>query len=105
MPLPLPGVIILSMSTLFSDTRPEAEQILIELLKKTPPWRKIEMVGQMNMAVKTMMISGLKVRFPHDPPELIQRRLADLLLGPELAAKVYGPIEETKQVIPMEESK
>ncbi|MGE5221575.1 MAG: hypothetical protein ACM3PY_04000 [Omnitrophica WOR_2 bacterium] len=84
------------MSALFSDTRPEAENILIELLKKTPPWRKIEMVGQMNMAVKTVMISGLKDRFPQDPPEVIQRRLADLILGPEMAAKVYGVIEENK---------
>lgn len=84
------------MSALFSDTRREVENILIELLKKTPPWRKIEMVGQMNMAVKTMMISGLQDRFPQDPPEVIQRRLADLILGPEMAAKVYGVIEENK---------
>jgi hypothetical protein len=82
------------MSALFPDTRPEAEAVLIRLLREMPPWRKIEMVGQMNLAVKTMMISGLKARFPHDPPELIQRRLADLLLGAELAEKVYGAIEE-----------
>ena len=82
------------MSTLFSDTNPEAEAVLIRLLRQAPPWRKLEMVGQMNEAVKTMMRSGLKERFPQDTPEMIQRRLADLLLGAELAQKVYGPLQE-----------
>lgn len=49
------------------------------------------MVGQMNLTVKTLAISGLKTRFPNDTPEILRRRLADLILGPELALKVYGP--------------
>ena len=82
------------MSILFADTHPEAEAVLIRLLREAPPWRKLEMVGQMNEAVKTMMRSGLRERFPKDSPEILQRRLADLLLGAELASKVYGPIPE-----------
>jgi hypothetical protein len=82
------------MTTLFPDTNPKAEAILIRLLREAPPWRKLEMVGQMNEAVKTMMRSGLKERFPNDTPEMLQRRLADLLLGTELAQKVYGPLTE-----------
>jgi hypothetical protein len=81
------------MSTLFPDTHPEAEKVLIELLRQTPPWRKMEMVGQMNETVKTLMMSGLRSRYPDEPPEKLRRRLADLLLGPELAAKAYGPLE------------
>lgn len=68
--------------------------MLIRLLRETPPWRKLEMVGQMNEAVKTMITSGLRERNPYDTPELIQRRMADLLLGPELAVKVYRPLPE-----------
>ena len=82
------------MSTLFPDTHPEAEAVLIRLLRQAPPWRKLEMVGQMNEAVKTMMLSGLIARFPLDTPETLRRRLADLLLGAELAQKVYGPLPE-----------
>lgn len=52
------------------------------------------MVWQLNDVVKTMMLAGLRDRYPDDPPEKIRRRLADLLLGPELAAKVYGPFKE-----------
>jgi hypothetical protein len=31
------------MSTLFPDTRPEAEAVLIRLQREAPPWRKLEM--------------------------------------------------------------
>ncbi len=82
------------MSVLFPDTRPEAEAILIDLLRNAPSWRKLEMVAQMNEAVKTMMFIGLKRRYPQDPPALLHRRLADLILGSELASRVYGPIRE-----------
>jgi hypothetical protein len=82
------------MSALFPDTRPEAEKVQIELLRQAPVWRKLEMVGQINEAVRTMALSGLKWRYPDEPAELIQRRLADLLLGKELAEKVYGPLVE-----------
>jgi hypothetical protein len=82
------------MSVLFPDTRPEAEAVLIDLLRQAPSWRKLEMVAQMNETVKTMMLSGLKRRYPQDPPVLLHRRLADLLLGSELASRVYGPLRE-----------
>jgi len=85
------------MTALFPDTNPKAEAVLIGLLRQAPPWRKLEMVGQMNEAVKTMMRSGLKERFPQDTPETLQRRLADLLLGAELAQKVYGPLSEAQR--------
>jgi hypothetical protein len=82
------------MARLFSDTDSKIEELQIDLLRRAPPWRKLEMVWQMNAAVRIMALSGLRARHPEDPPELIQRRLADLLLGSELAARVYGPLEE-----------
>ncbi len=32
------------MSALFTDTRSEAEDVQIELLRQAPPWRKLELV-------------------------------------------------------------
>jgi hypothetical protein len=81
------------MSTLFPDTHPEAEKVLIELLRKAPPWRKLEMVGQLNRTVRTLALNGLMLRYPVDSPVKLRRRLADLLLGSELAEKVYGPLD------------
>jgi len=78
------------MSTLSADTRPEAEHVQIELLRQTPSWRKLQMVGEMNQTVRTLALSGLRQRFPHATDTELRRRLADLLLGEELAAQVYG---------------
>ena len=77
--------------SLFPDTRPEAEAILIELLRQAPPWRKVSMVAELNRAVRTFALGGLRARHPDANPDVLRRRLADLLLGPAVAAQVYGP--------------
>ncbi len=82
------------MSTLSSDTSPQAERVLIELLRQAPAWRKLEMVGQLNETVKILALTGLRQRYPHASPEELRRHLADLLLGPELALRIYGPLPE-----------
>jgi len=81
------------MSILFPDTDPETERVLVELLRSAPAWRKLEMVGQINEAVRILALSGLRSNYPDDSPERLRRRLADLLLGAELAAKAFGPLE------------
>lgn len=81
------------MTRLFPDTDPRAEKVLLDLLRQASPARKLEMVAQGNAMVRQLMMVGLRERYPDDPPERLKRRLADLLLGPELALKVYGPLE------------
>jgi len=83
------------MTRLFPDTSPEAEAVLIEGLRRLPPWRKLEMVGQLNRTMRQLLLIGLRQRYPEASPQELRRRLADLLLGPELAARVYGPLEAT----------
>ncbi len=80
------------MGTLLYDTRPEAEEVQLELLRRAPPWRKLELVGQLNQMAGMLALSGLRQRHPQATPEELHRRLADLLLGPKLAAQVYGPL-------------
>jgi hypothetical protein len=82
------------MTALFPDTHPEAEAVLIRLLREAPPWRKLEMVDQLNQSVKMLALAGLQQRYPKDSEDQLRRRLADLLLGDELALKVYGPLLE-----------
>jgi hypothetical protein len=78
------------MTALFSDTTPEAEQVLIELLRRAPVTRKLEMLGQMNAAARQLALRGLQARHPEATEAQLQRYLADLLLGPELATRAYG---------------
>ena len=82
------------MVTLSADTSPHIEQIQIERLRQMPPWRKLALVAEMNRTVRDLALAGLRHRHPHDTLAQRQRRLADLLLGPELAARVYGPVPE-----------
>ena len=82
------------MRTQSPDTSPEAERVLIQLLRQAPAWRKLRMVEDTNRSVKDLLMTGLRQRFPHDSPATLRRRLADLWLGPQLSALAYGPLLE-----------
>lgn len=79
------------MSGLFPDTTPAAERVQIDLLRSAPAWRKLRAMDQLNQSVWLLALSGLRQRYPQASPEELRRRLADLVLGPELAQRVYGP--------------
>jgi|WetSurMetagenome_2_1015567.scaffolds.fasta_scaffold336516_2 hypothetical protein len=78
------------MSALFPDTDPKMEAIQIEIIRRLPAWKKIAMVDSLNETVKTLAISGLRERHPDATPQQIHRMLAELMLGADLAQKVYG---------------
>ncbi len=82
------------MSDLFSDTRPEAEDVYVRLLRETPSWRKLELVDQLNQSVKIFVLAGLKQSYPDASDAQLQRSLAELLLGEELADKAYGVLHK-----------
>jgi hypothetical protein len=82
------------MVEILSDTRPEVTKIQMDLLRKASPARRLALLAQMNQTVKVLALAGLRSNYPDETSEQLHRRLADLLLGPELACKVYGPVVE-----------
>ena len=82
------------MKTLSPDTHPAIERLQIERLRQMPSWRKMALMAEMNQSVRTLALAGLRQRHPDDTPAQRRRRLADLVLGPQLAACVYGPLPE-----------
>ena len=78
------------MSALSSDTNPKIEALQIEFIRRMPAWKKFSMVDSLNETVRTLAVSGIKQRHPEAAPAQIQRMLADLMLGAELARKVYS---------------
>lgn len=76
------------------DTHPEIQRLQIERLRQLPAWRKLALMADMGETVRILALAGLRQRYPDDPPALRRRRLAHLMLGPELAARVYGPQPE-----------
>ena len=79
---------------MLSDTHPEIEAVQLQLLRQAPAWRKANMLGQMYETVKQLAYQGLRKRHPEFSEIELRRRLADLLLGDNLAHQVYGPIEK-----------
>jgi hypothetical protein len=77
------------MSVLSSDTHLKMERMQIEFIRRMPAWKKFAVVDGLNETVKTLAMSGIKQRHPNATPQQIQRMLAELMLGAELARKVY----------------
>jgi hypothetical protein len=81
------------MATPPSDTDPVAHRVQIELTRRAPVWRKLQLMAQLNELVRGLALSGLRERYPDARPEELRRPLAELLLGPELATAAYGPLD------------
>jgi hypothetical protein len=84
------------MSALFSDTNPKMEALQIELWRQASPTRKMHMLAQLNASARLLALTGLRSRFPGASEAELHRKLADLLLGEELAYKVYGDSRHAK---------
>ncbi|HET9589914.1 MAG TPA: hypothetical protein VFO91_14105 [Anaerolineales bacterium] len=81
------------MSSLYSDTHPKVEALQIELWRQASPTRKMHMLAQLNASARMLALAGLRSRYPNATETELRRRLADLLLGEELARKVYGELK------------
>ena len=78
------------MAVLPSDTHPAAEKVQIEILRSMPLAQRFRLLNELIVTGRILSLSSLKERFPKAGPEELRRRLATLLLGPELATTVYG---------------
>ena len=73
------------------DTSPEAAKVQLEIYRDMTAERKLELVEDANHTARELALAGLAQRYPDDSLELLHRRLFDLVLGPELAERAYGP--------------
>ncbi|MCO5191227.1 MAG: hypothetical protein M9918_23945 [Anaerolineae bacterium] len=73
-----------------SDTASAAEAVLFKLLAETPTWRKFELLDDLNRSARILAMAGLRRRHPNASESELRRRLADLMLGAELAEHLYG---------------
>jgi predicted component of type VI protein secretion system len=84
------------MSALFSDTHPKMEALQIQLWRQASPTRKMQMVAQLNQSARLLALAGLRSQYPQANEAELHRRLAGLLLGEEIAYKVYGELPHAK---------
>lgn len=53
------------MLPLSPDTSPDAQCVLIRLLRDAPPWRKLEMVAQLNTSRRSLPNNALSPPVQH----------------------------------------
>jgi len=76
---------------MLTDTHPDAERVQIEILRGMDSLQKFKFINDMIITSRELVLAGLRDRFPLAGDGELRRRLATVLLGPEMAAKVYGP--------------
>jgi hypothetical protein len=85
------------MTALFPDTHPKMEALQIELWRAASPTQKMQMLAQLNQSARLLALAGLRSQYPQAGEAELQRRLAGLLLGEEIACKVYGGLPGAKR--------
>jgi hypothetical protein len=56
----------------------------------------MQMLAQLNASARLLAMTGLRSRYPLASEAELRRKLAGLLLGDELAQKVYGESSHAK---------
>lgn len=84
------------MTALYSDTHPQMEALQIQLWRQADPTQKMNMLAQLNSSARLLALTGLRSRYPQADEVELRRKLADLILGEELARKVYGVAAHAK---------
>jgi len=72
-----------------SDTDPETERVLIELVRATPDGKKISQIFEAIETARSLAVVGLKSRYPHASEEELKKRLAALVFDRQTVIKVY----------------
>ena len=76
-----------------SDTSADAESVMIGVYASMPAWRKLELVDDAIRTSRQLAMIGLRSRHPNAAPALLRRRLLGLVLGEDMACRVYGPLD------------
>ncbi len=81
---------------LAGDTDPAIEQRQIEGWRRLTPADKLALVMRMNANVRQLALAGVRQRYPRASSREQFLRLAEVMLGEELARKVYPDIGTLK---------
>jgi hypothetical protein len=73
------------------------EALQIQFWRQASPTRKMDALAQLNASARTLALAGLRSRYPQAGEAELRRRLAGLLLGEELASRVYGELDHAER--------
>ena len=76
-----------------SDTTPAARAVLTGLYRQAGPVKCLQIALQLSEDYRAVAASGIRSRCPDATEAEVQRELATMYLGRELALRVLGPAE------------
>ena len=84
------------MKPLSPDTTPEAQQVLFELLRRTPAGKRLALTCELVQTLRMLLLADLRRRFPQAGEEEIRRRFIARVLTREEVMRAYGfdPVRE-----------
>ena len=84
------------MKPLSIDTTPEAQDMLFELTRRTPVWKRLKLTCEFVQMTRILMLADLRSRFPEASEEELRRRFIARVLTREEAMRAYGfdPVKE-----------
>jgi hypothetical protein len=84
------------MHSHLADTDPKAERVYTAILRQLTAWQKANLIADMAESGRELVLLNIRKRHPDGGEEEILRYLAECMLGPELARRVYGPLPEAR---------
>jgi hypothetical protein len=78
------------MKTLSEDTSPEAEAVLLSLLREAPVWKRLQMIDQMYETLRLLILADLRRNYPDAGDDELKRRLIARFLSRKDVMAAYG---------------
>lgn len=69
---------------------------MLAIYRRMPAWRKVELVDDAIRTGRQLAMIGLRSRHPGESPARLRRRLLGLVLGEDVAGRLYGPIGDVE---------
>ncbi|HEX8887897.1 MAG TPA: hypothetical protein VF779_01895 [Pyrinomonadaceae bacterium] len=76
--------------TELQDTTPEAERVLIEMLRRMPMWKRAEQLSNLIHAGRVLILADLRRRYPNAGADELHKRMAARLLPREDVIRMFG---------------
>ena len=84
---------VVASEALSRDTPFEIERRQIEGWRRMTPAEKLRLVLAMSASVRRLALAGVRRRYPHAEPREHDLRLAQVMLGDELARRAYPELD------------
>jgi hypothetical protein len=73
-----------------NDTHPDIEAMRIEAYRRMTPTQKLEIVCELNKAVRELSLADIRRRHPHADERELMLRLASRTVDPDLLKRAFG---------------